>query len=400
MKSTTFIAVCIAAFALLPSFGYCDQSSEIIGKIEELARLTAGQGDPATAEALAQQIKTNPEGLAEKLIPRLTDQNLSENELSAYVWAIGETRNQGASKDLMQLLAKNRSEQVRLNCVKALATIGGKECGDFLLSRLDNTRDKRERFDLLILLAEMQYEDALPRMEELLRRDSQRSYWETLLIFTKMGDTAIPYLVRRVGDKNRNVRAHAIRILGQTLMAPEAAKPIQAQYWVESDPNVKIAELNALEKIITDLDEHTRFFEKVVSHEKDDRALRFARETLGFINRSTIASAVDRKKVSVESFNQAYSELFVSMGKKGSYEQLSAASSLRDEAKLKDLRSRILKRNSDEALHDCFTVMAIVMMNRWLEGIEPKKTLQPIPEQKDREPSGTKNDPGAFYDRG
>jgi HEAT repeat protein len=211
---------------ILSPMASSDQLDNTLSMIESLAKSSDSNADQSLVEAVIEKIETDSANVANKLIPRLKNESSTEKQLAVYVWALGLTKNQSAVEGLTQLYLNNKSELVRGNCLRALAAIGGKKAGDFILTTLDATADRNMRFNLLNLLGQMQCEQALPKTEEILKLDAQQFYWKPIFIFGKMGDKAVPFLITKINDKDSNVRANAINILGQWLIAPEAAKPI------------------------------------------------------------------------------------------------------------------------------------------------------------------------------
>ncbi|NLF07519.1 MAG: hypothetical protein GX594_06000 [Pirellulaceae bacterium] len=340
---------------------------DVLSKIEQAA--TSEEKAPSSVyEAVAEGVEKNPAEVSKKLLPRLQEKGLTERQLATYVWALGLTKEPTALEPIMDLHRRSESTLVKQNSLRALATIGGKEAGKYLLSALDSTTDKEIRFNILNLLGQMQCEAALPKMEEVLRKDPREFYWQSIFVFGKMGDKAVPFLLQKVGDKNRNIRANAVNILGTGLIAPEAVKPLQDQFWKETDTELRSVTMDSLLRIIADLAQVRSFCEEVVAKEKEENLVKPARKAIESMDRvkAAIASAAKAKRVSKDSFQQEYARLFKSAGKKGDYKALAAASTIDDEPKLKALRQRILQRDSDEAFYDYQKVNEIILMNRMI----------------------------------
>jgi hypothetical protein len=340
------------------------QSADTVAKLDRIADGPSASVDPAVFEELAAAIEADPVRIADTLLPRLSDKSSTEARLTLYTWALGLTRQERAVDELIRVQRESASERVKGNCLRALAAIGGKQAGAHLLAALDAASDPDSRFDLLNLLAQMQYEPALPRTEAVLKLDPRQFYWQSVFVFGKMGDRAVPFLLTKISDKDRNVRANAINVLGQWLIAPEAAKPLEAQFWKEDDRELRGLELSSLEKTIPDLARLKSLFEQVVAREQDAEIVKFARETLEMLGQSKFTAGLKGKQVSAAAFNREYAQLLQSAGKKGDYVALRNASSLADEPKLKALRERILQRDSDEAFDDYQKVNDIMSLNR------------------------------------
>lgn len=342
-----------------------NQADDTLSKIERMVSL--GENiEPALGQSVVDGIEKNPTEIAKKLRQKIQDMPLTDNQLAVYIWALGLTKDQTTSNSIEVIYKQSNSEIVKGNCLRALATIGGKRSEEFLLSALDATPDKDKRFNILNLLGQMQCEAALSKTEEILKLDPKEFYWQSIFIFGKMGDKSVPFLLEKINDKDHNTRANAINVLGQWLIPPAVATHLQDQFWVEKDEELRGVMLSSLERTIIDLKQLKTVFEQIVAKEKDDRLVAFARETLGNLDnmKAAIASFAEKKQISAVSFQKEYELLFKSGGKNGSYETLAVSSSVKDEARLKALRERILQRDSDEAFYDYQKVNDIIMQNR------------------------------------
>jgi hypothetical protein len=366
---SSILAVCwvVAASCLAMA-----QTDDVLSKIEQAA---SGGKEAASSvyEAVAEGIEKNPAKVSKHLLLRLQEKGLTERQLATYVWAVGLTKEPMAVEPIMDLHRRSQATLVKQNCFRALATIGGKGAEKYLLSVLDSTVDKEMRFNILNLLGQMQCEAALPKMEEVLRKDPREFYWQSIFIFGKMGDKAVPFLLQRVSDKDRNVRANTINVLGTWLIAPEAIKPLQEQFSKETDAELRGVILDSLLKIIADPARVRSVCEGVIAKEKDENLVKLARGAIEGMDRmkATIASSAKDKQVSKEFFQREYAPLFKSAGKKGDYKALAAASTIDDEPKLKALRERILQRDSDEAFYDYQKVNEIILVNRMIGREKP-----------------------------
>jgi hypothetical protein len=369
----------ISLFFILAGFSVISAAARsadsIIAQIERLASFGT-KGDQDLSKAIAGQIEDHPKGVAPRLLPKLKDPAAPESQLATYAWALGWCKDASASDALISLHRGSKSEWVRHNCIRALAMIGGKPAGEYLMSVLDETTDKDGRYEILNLLCEMQYEPGLSRTDEVLREDSKEYYWKPIFLFGKMGDMAVPFLLRRINDENLNVRTHAIHVLGQWLAAPEATQPLEDHFWTEKDEDLRIAVLSSLERTFTDLDQIKIFFERVVANDKSEKVVKFAKETLAYLDKisAAITEFVKKKKVSPADFGREYSRLFKSTGHEGDYDILGVSSTLEDEPKLKALKEHILLRDSDESFDDYQKVNNIIMFNRLAARLKRKYT--------------------------
>jgi HEAT repeat protein len=347
----------------------------ILTRLERLAASEEYASD-GLAETVRSQIKKEPKAAVSLLVPKLKEPAATERQLAVYVWALGLAENPAAAEPIIELHRQSKSDLVRGNCLRALAFVGGEKAQDFLLSVLDATVEKEMRFDILNLLGQMQCEAALPAAGEVLKQDYPKFYWQPIFVFGKMGDKGLPFLLKRIDDPERNVRAHAINVVGHWLIEPAAAEPLLERFWKEEDPELRVMILGSLEKAISDLGEQQRVFEQVVAKENHTNVVRFARETLAHLSRvkGQMAALAKKRRASAAAFNREYTKLYESAGHKGEYEALAAASTAADEPKLKALRERILQRNSDEAFYDYQKVNNIIMQNRLIKNAAERKT--------------------------
>ncbi|SYZ74784.1 conserved exported hypothetical protein [Candidatus Zixiibacteriota bacterium] len=371
MQKAKICAVVILIALLMSRMGRAE--SPMIDSLMAQLDLMASAPDSAMermGDSIASKIEANPNAVAGAIIPELNNSKLTDRQLLAYIWALSFTKDSAAVPPLIDLHQKHSSESVRFRCLSVLADIGGNRAGDYLLSRFDSESNEDTRYYLLNLLAQMQYEKALPRAAEILKVDPQKLYWQPIFIFGKMGDKGVPILLGSLGDKSKNVRMNAIVLLGQWLLSPAAAAPLKERYWQEKDRDCRGLILSAMELVSTDTALSRSFFEDVASKEKDKELAQFARESLDLLKtqRESIAQAAGPKTPSAEKFQIEWSELYKSTGLRGNYDSLAVFSTYNDEPKLKELREHILQRNSDEAMGDYMRVNNIILTNRILLG--------------------------------
>jgi hypothetical protein len=243
---------------------------------------------------------------------------------------------------------------LRINTFNALAAIGGEKAGQFLLNELEKTSGQGERLEILNLLGQIEYEAALPKTIEILRKDPDKYYWQSIFVFGKMGDKAIPFLLSKIDDEDMNIRRNAIMVLGQWLLAPEAIGPFQRRFWVEKEWKIRHLILISLDQMIANPDESKRFFKEVAATDKQPEAKQCAEETLALVGKveKLIVEFRQKKKPDSAVFDREYAKIYKSGGREGDMQILSVTSSTQDESRLKKLRQRILQRNSDEAFED------------------------------------------------
>ncbi len=347
------------------------KNNKLFSDIEEYIK--AGQSAPKElSESIVDQIEASPSQVAKVLIEKLNTPGVSDEAVNVYVWAIGFTKDANAVDELVKIAGSAKSRMLKANACQSLARIGGNKAGEYLLSEAkkatDNKRDdgieKISKFDYLDLLAEMQYAPALPEMEFLLKLE-QEYYWQLFFCFGKMGDKAVPYLLKKIDDPDITVRLNSIYALHK-LIPDEAVEALSGRYWKEKDPNVKSGILSTLELINPDLKGMESFFKEVAAKEQDENLKQFAKETIANISKiKKWAGDYKGKKVDKRDlFETEYKDLYKSTGHKGNYENLKRSSRIEDEPRLKKLRERILLRNSDECFYDYDKVNKIIIFNR------------------------------------
>jgi hypothetical protein len=368
-KTSAFPILIILVLLFSGAMCHAAEEDDLMADIEKLISVAPASTPSELSEAIANRIRSNPSLATKVLLPKLRDLRLSEQELSVYVWAVGLARDPGTVDAVIELASLTRSDLVLRHCYEALAAVGDEKSGQYLLTELDKNTRLDIRSELIDLLCQMQYEAVLPRMEEILKKDFKENYWESVFAFGKMGDKAVPFLLGKIEDPDRNIRMNSIHVLGQWLIAPEAAQPFRECYWKEQDAEIRSLVLSSLERITPDFKTMAAFSEEVVKKEKDETPLQFARETVGNLEKmkAKLDSFAKEKTASPADFARQYDQLYISAGKTGDYQALSAASSPDDEPKLKKLRRRILQRNSDEAFEDYQKVNRIIMWNRMLK---------------------------------
>lgn len=367
MGRSTFMI--LMAMCLVLSMDFLAQAAptdDVLLQIERMASLES-RSQPNLGRAVAEMIERDPTPIADALLKKLLDKSVSNKQLTAYVWALSFTRDSRAVTPLITLYKENLDENVGVNCLHALALIGGPDSTAFLLAPLEQAAGRTKRSAILNLLAQMQVSEALPKTDELLKLDSKTDYWESVFVFGKMGDAAVPFLIGKLQDRDRNVKANAINVLGQWLIPVEATEPLLDLYWRESDQELRLMILSSLERIIVDLNETNTTFEQITHTEKDPKLAAFARETVESLAglKAEIRSFNGKKRQSPESFQREYDQLFKSSGKRGNYDVLAASTTIKDEDQLKSLRERILLRDSDESFGDYQRVNRIITFNRF-----------------------------------
>ncbi len=353
------------------------ETNDVLSQIERMCSL-GDKADSSLGASIADEIERTPLPVSKALVQKMQAKGLTDQQQAVYVWALGLTKDQAVASTIMDVHRNSKSDLVQGNCLRALSMIGSKQAGEFLLSTLDATADKEMQFNILNLLGQMQCESALPKAEDLLKQEKE-FYWQPIFVFGKMGDKAVPFLLKKVSEKDSHVRANALNVLGQWLIPPEAVKPLQDQYWREPDAELRYVILCSLERTMADLTQMKAFFEQAATKEKDGEVGKFARETIDSMDkmRAVLTVFSEKKQPWAPTFQREYAQLFKTAGKKGSFEVLGTSSTAGDEPKLKALRERILQRDSDEAFYDYQKVNELIVKNRMIKAAGITKNVQP-----------------------
>lgn len=343
--------------------------------ISGMSRLTApGYSAPDYAfEKLATWIEKDRQA-GGKFASKLDNAVETDEALMIYAWGAGVARDEVAVDPLIALHGRTRSDMVRWNCKSALSGIGGEKAGRFLLSTLDGEADSNRRFETLNLLGEMQYVPALPSMVDLLKKEPKQFYMQSMLAIGKMGDVAIPFLLSKLADPDRNVRLNAALVAGNWMVAPESLDPLRLRFREEVDEEIREVLLSSFGMLHRDIPSGKAFFETAASEAKDPNVAEAYRKAAAIS--TAVEGELDAFRVgkggAPGDFEIARQKLYRSAGQVGDYAALARTSRLSDEPKLKRLRERILKRNSKEALGDYRDVTRIIVFNRWSETAKPQ----------------------------
>ena len=188
-------AIIIAAFVVVVGVSSTiAQDSALVADIESMISL-GEKVHPSFAESIRDRIKANPAVVVQALLPKIEDTAAEEKNLAVYVWALGFTKDPNAADGIIALCDKTESDLVGSNCLNALAAIGDEKSGAYIFAALDKTEGENERFEILNLLAQMQYEPALPVAMQIMEVYFKQFYWKPIFIFGKYGDMDVPMLM-------------------------------------------------------------------------------------------------------------------------------------------------------------------------------------------------------------
>lgn len=344
-----------------------EQQDPLIKDLEEIVALGEGAPD-AKIKAIRNKIESSPEEALTSLLKRAKTPGLQEKDMAICIWAMGLTRSPKAVDDIIRLSSGSKSKAVLFNAYHGLANIGGKRSEEYLFEKLKDTPDPMERFDLFNLLARLKYKPAIPGTIEILKKEPAGYYWQAMFVFGKYGDLAVPFLLGKINDKDKNIRTNSIMVLGKWLIAQEAAEPMRKQFREEGDPDIRGLILSSLEMISSSLQEVKAFSQEVLKKEKDEKVTKFAKETIdGYTEMEDLVNLFKSKKKNDRAlFRSEYQKIYSSYGKEGNYDELSFASTRADEQELKRLKEKILQRDSDECFLDYKKINMAIMLNRFM----------------------------------
>ena len=264
---------------LISSNSLANQQHSVMKDLDDIIS-QGGSASNEEYEKIKTKIEKEPDTILPQLLSKATNPQLQESKLAIYIWAIGLTKSPKAVDEIIKLSSGKKSELVIGNSYKALASIGNEKAAEHLLKQLDQTTDQMMRYNIMDLLAQIKYSPALPKTIEILRQDPKQLYWQTIFVFGKYGDSAISFLLKKIGDKELNIRTNAIMALGQWLIPTESLKPFKTQFWQENSPQIRGLILSSLAKINTNILDVKSFAQEVIEKETNENVKRFAQETI------------------------------------------------------------------------------------------------------------------------
>jgi hypothetical protein len=285
----------ITILFLIPLHAVAAQSSSLTEDLNRLASSSEYESQEL-GESIAANIERAPAESSKVILTSLSKQSLTDKQLTVYVWALGLTKDSNAIESIIGIHTRNKNELVQGNCLRALAQIGSSKSGNYLMSLLDSSSDKEMQFNIINMLAEMQFEPAFHKAEAILKGDAKQLYWQSVFVFGKLGDKSVPILLKNINDKDFNVRANSIHVLGRWLIATEAASQLESRYWVEQDKELRGLILSSLERTIVEYAKIKSIFTNVTYKEKDPDLKSFAQETLSHMSQLE-ASKIGRAHV-------------------------------------------------------------------------------------------------------
>lgn len=323
---------------------------------------------PDTQAAIAEEIEAHPTQAADLLLKKVADTARPEHERVIYIWALGRTRDPRAADTLAHILYQPGMESLKGAILEALSRIGGPKAGDALVLELRDAKEDTDRFQVLAMLANMQYAPALPLMLDLLKMDTEQAANQMLFCFGKMGEPAMPLLLAKMASTDKNEQVNAINML-RWIGSSRSMIPLQKRLAEEKDPEVRLTLLGAIDALMRP-DQFEPFLKAALAKETDKDARGTMREKMSEIqDKKEAFEAFQKAKVTSRTrYRNAYDALYKSYGRAGAaaIEDLACASTAADEPELVKLRARILDRQSPECFADYMKITRMIAFNKML----------------------------------
>lgn len=342
-------------------------SENLIFQIETLISESEA-ASPEIYQNIKAEVDKDPDKALTLLLEQINSTELPDTSLAIYLWAISLTKSPKAVNEIIRVAESSPSEHVTLSARRALTGIGSVAATEYLYAEAQNEEDPTARYELLDMLATLEYEPAIPLAISILEQDPKELYWQSIFVFGKYGDKAVPFLLDKMDDPNRNVKVNSIMVLGQWLIPQEAAKPFKESFAKEKDPEIRALLLGAIGYTNSDYEDVISFSREVVAQEQDKGVAKFAQETIDSYSgtKKQLEDFKANKTLNKTDFTEQYTQLIASYGKNGDYEKLAEAADKGDEQELKKLKRVILQRNSDECFYDYQKVNRIIILNRMI----------------------------------
>jgi hypothetical protein len=356
---TTLCCLFSPCWVLASQHPVIKQVQELISKGEERSLLTF----KATGEA----IRNDPDVLLPLLVEKAKVFEQSDQSLATYIWAISMTGSPDAVEHIIKITHGRTHTTILNSTYQAMTRLGGEKAATYLFHQLEETLIPMLRFTIFNSLAQLHYKPGIAEAVEILDKEPKEYYWQPIFVFCNYGDDSITALLDMLNSKSPFVRKNTIMVLGHWLMTPHALSPLQEQFWKERDPKIRIQILSAIEWIGT-FDEIIAFSKEVAKKDPVFMVSHYAKETIKESNNiiEQVENFRKKKKEDQKLFKNEIKKLKDSLGKKGSYDILSAYSTKENEEELKKLKQAILRRNSDKCLKDYQKINNIIRLNRLL----------------------------------
>ena len=371
------LAVSVAAFTLSAAGAPAFDADDFLARISKMSPTT-----PQTEMAsIAKIAKENGKAVADALANRLLDKSIKDDEKVAIAWILDLAKQKSSIPALLDV-AKTASPTSTLYqaTLRTLADIGGDEVGEVLLKSYRQNASKmsaEQRFDAMQSLAKLRFAPALKDAEEFLKVDPERYYWQVYFIFGFFDDLAVPLLCEKLNDANGTVRTNALGAIRFLMPNSDAlSKALLKRLESEKAPDIRYQLVETLEWTMLGMGEGGSeklkdvFGELLKSEAKGSAAAKFMRESVE--SQGEMARMRERFRPNAEKFNAAYRTLLnggvhLNRSREAAQNILTCATPS-DIPKLKELRRRVLDRQSDECFSDYQALTRIIQMVRVARG--------------------------------
>jgi len=346
-------------------------------KLEELLALMGKLGMDVSSKTMAEvRLRASMDVEATYSIAKrmLKSDLIKDTERAVYIWALGLTGKPTAVKLIIEQARADAPIIIKANIDNALAELGGRQAGRFLLDSFEEAKSDEYRLYLLRLMGRMKYKPAINKSMIALELNLRDSDFKAIYFYGAMGEASVPFLMDKLNHKSALVRQNAASILGQWIASPKALGPLTKQLAVERDTKVRKAILESIEFLTSDLDALEEFYLNVLDKEKDPELRHFLKqgiEDLPRLKRAT-RKKYEARIADLSAYIESFNRLLATRGRTGNYALLARTSSADNEPDLRHLRERFLSRIDDKAILDFQRITSIILTNRLIrsEGLE------------------------------
>ncbi|MCK4912082.1 MAG: HEAT repeat domain-containing protein, partial [Thermodesulfovibrionales bacterium] len=304
--------------------------------LDDVVSAMAKKGVQVTSGQLASvrgHVVADPDGAFQKAVRRLKSRKTAEEQRAVWIWVLGLTGRPDAVQHVISQVTGDSSVMLRANADNALGELGGQEAGKYLYREFLGAKSEAYRTHLLVLMGRAGYGPAIAKSTELLKLDQYKSRYMAAFFFGSMGEQSVPFLINKLEHWSVDVRRNAAMVLGQWLLAKEAARPLISRFAGEEDPDVRKQILDSLERTMVDLNALEQFMKKVAKEDKDYHVKKFARESIHNMERmrKAVEERSRQRRPDDVVFKKAYDKAYQSRGKDSNFRLLGLASDHEDE---------------------------------------------------------------------
>ncbi|MFZ1518868.1 MAG: toxin-antitoxin system YwqK family antitoxin [Ignavibacteriaceae bacterium] len=330
-------------------------------------------------QIIINQLNEDPLHYSKSISDRVKDEQIEIDLIPTYLWALGVTKNPNNIDLILEFAKKDTTQAGLINSTFALSQFQDERCGNFILDLVKNDT-VNQRYYFFNLLSTMQFEPAIPYLDEFLEKGFENAYWQIYFVFGKMGMKAVPHLISNLNNPNDNIRQSSVLLLGNWLIADTAIDPLKELYIKERNISIKLSILSALERLAADFNDLEKYFGDLVGTEQEESLKKYAQEVIDLIPeyKRAYSDFKEKQEINPNAFNEEYDLLFNSFGKEGDFENLGSYSTIGKEQELIKLREKVLLRNSDECFYDFEKINKIIYYNRIKDSSELYSSIQEL----------------------